>query len=400
MSLLLRVKALAQAIGSDIKAINAKLTGVATGATKNSTDAQLRDRATHTGTQAVGTITGLGSAATRNVGTANGNIMEVGAFGIGKNLPINFHPAKVPTTIAEAAESRFGRFEPAYRGIPTFTPYVQLSGYSLWGRIFVTGMQVGNLQAFIEGGHLASNKEGQVEELMHTGNTLNIGKAAVTARSAMGLFTDASGVVTDGSGRISNDMSSFLSSLTYAQMKTKLGVPTWDEVIGKPATYPSNWDNVASKPEQATRWPTWDEVTGKPDVGGGGGGFTTAPVYVPAFNLDPVDAIDHGVSAPAIVSPSKKVGFFATDSKVVLFNTTTSPHGDGDSANVEVSPAVVQMTAENSVAGIFAGIFITSEGIIISGITNTDGDIVSTTDTGSVSLQDLAARVAALEARS
>ena len=43
-----------------------KLDGIATGATANSTDAQLRDRATHTGTQTVNTITGLGSLATKS----------------------------------------------------------------------------------------------------------------------------------------------------------------------------------------------------------------------------------------------------------------------------------------------------------------------------------------------
>lgn len=43
-----------------------KLNGVASGATANATDAQLRDRSTHTGTQAHTTITGLGTAATQN----------------------------------------------------------------------------------------------------------------------------------------------------------------------------------------------------------------------------------------------------------------------------------------------------------------------------------------------
>lgn len=41
-----------------------KLSGVAAGATANATDAQLRDRSTHTGTQAAGTITGLATVAT------------------------------------------------------------------------------------------------------------------------------------------------------------------------------------------------------------------------------------------------------------------------------------------------------------------------------------------------
>lgn len=39
-----------------------KLGGVATGATKNATDAQLRDRTTHTGSQTVSTVTGLQAA--------------------------------------------------------------------------------------------------------------------------------------------------------------------------------------------------------------------------------------------------------------------------------------------------------------------------------------------------
>lgn len=41
-----------------------KLDGIASGATANATDAQLRDRSTHTGTQPVGTITGLAAIAT------------------------------------------------------------------------------------------------------------------------------------------------------------------------------------------------------------------------------------------------------------------------------------------------------------------------------------------------
>jgi hypothetical protein len=49
----------------------AKLDGIATGATANQTDAHLLSRANHTGTQAVGTITGLGTLATQS-GTFSG----------------------------------------------------------------------------------------------------------------------------------------------------------------------------------------------------------------------------------------------------------------------------------------------------------------------------------------
>jgi hypothetical protein len=47
-----------------------KLAGIATGATANATDAQLRDRSTHTGTQAAGTITGLAASATTDTTSA------------------------------------------------------------------------------------------------------------------------------------------------------------------------------------------------------------------------------------------------------------------------------------------------------------------------------------------
>lgn len=43
-------------------ALKSKLDGVATGATKNATDAQLRNRSSHTGTQAISTVSGLQTA--------------------------------------------------------------------------------------------------------------------------------------------------------------------------------------------------------------------------------------------------------------------------------------------------------------------------------------------------
>jgi hypothetical protein len=64
-----------------------KLSGIATGATANSTDAQLRDRSTHTGQDQISDVSGLqsalnlkantadlGNSATRNVGTTTGTV--------------------------------------------------------------------------------------------------------------------------------------------------------------------------------------------------------------------------------------------------------------------------------------------------------------------------------------
>lgn len=50
-------------------AMKTKLDGIATGATANATDAQLRDRATHTGSQAISTVSGLQTALDGKIST-------------------------------------------------------------------------------------------------------------------------------------------------------------------------------------------------------------------------------------------------------------------------------------------------------------------------------------------
>lgn len=54
--------------GRNMPADGSKLDGIAPNATANATDAQLRDRATHTGSQAIATITGLQTALDGKVG--------------------------------------------------------------------------------------------------------------------------------------------------------------------------------------------------------------------------------------------------------------------------------------------------------------------------------------------
>ena len=92
------------AAGSMSAADKTKLNGVATGATANATDADLRDRATHTGTQAVGTITGLatiatsGSATDLSAGTvpsARLSTKAVGGLGAGSGVAITATAASI-----------------------------------------------------------------------------------------------------------------------------------------------------------------------------------------------------------------------------------------------------------------------------------------------------------------
>ena len=67
-------------------AYKTKVDGIATGATVNATDAALRARASHTGTQAVSTITGLSDAATTTVATIRAGTT---AADVGLNLVQN-----------------------------------------------------------------------------------------------------------------------------------------------------------------------------------------------------------------------------------------------------------------------------------------------------------------------
>ena len=70
-----------------------KLSGIATGATANQTDAYLLNRANHTGTQTLSTISDAGTAASATLTTSNtdttvGRVLRVGDYGNGLCLPI------------------------------------------------------------------------------------------------------------------------------------------------------------------------------------------------------------------------------------------------------------------------------------------------------------------------
>lgn len=89
-------------------AMKTKLDGIATGATANDSDAQLRDRSTHTGTQAISTVSGLqaaldGKLATSARGVANG-VASLDANGL---IPPMQLPSYVDDVLEYAATSNF-----------------------------------------------------------------------------------------------------------------------------------------------------------------------------------------------------------------------------------------------------------------------------------------------------
>lgn len=76
-----------------------KLNGVASGATANATDSQLRDRSTHTGTQAISTVSGLQSALDGKaaVGSVAGADLGVASAGSAATAARSDHVHKLPT---------------------------------------------------------------------------------------------------------------------------------------------------------------------------------------------------------------------------------------------------------------------------------------------------------------
>ncbi|MDI6033977.1 hypothetical protein QLS91_12925, partial [Flavobacterium sp. LB2P84] len=86
-----------------------KLDGIATGATANSTDAQLRDRTTHTGAQAIATVTGLQPALDAKVDKVTGkSLLSDAEIARLATLANYTHPTNhSPSIITQDASNRF-----------------------------------------------------------------------------------------------------------------------------------------------------------------------------------------------------------------------------------------------------------------------------------------------------
>lgn len=260
MSLLLRVKALAEAVGADIKALaNGKV---------NNNDPRLSDSrewSEETVTQAEAEA-GVSSArkaftvqrvwqainawwqlvtsgfgrnfiaasneqAARNVlqltypATAptvgdGAEVMRTGAGGWLGQGGVSVTPLSYPTSVADITNlTKTIRSEAMDNGVDAYAAGIHFSTADTWGRLRVAYL---GSRAWIQGGSPTTGL-GWTVELYHSANMLNIGTTAASARPALNLFADASGVMTDGPGQLSNDMSSFLSSMTFDEMAQKVG---------------------------------------------------------------------------------------------------------------------------------------------------------------------------------
>lgn len=140
------------------------------------------------------TALGLGTAATRNVGTSSGNVMEVGAGGwLGRAASdsyIDGYPQNIDQNI-----SQIYRREGADVSIPSFSyaASIHFAVSDTWGRLRV---HYAAPRAWIQGG-TASAGTGWTVELIHTGNILTTTGQSSQYPMTQKAVTDAINGVSD-----------------------------------------------------------------------------------------------------------------------------------------------------------------------------------------------------------
>ncbi|WP_278445260.1 hypothetical protein [Stutzerimonas kunmingensis] len=165
-------------------AMKTKLDGIATGATANATDAQLRDRATHTGTQAISTVSGLQTALDGKINTSergvSGGVATLDQFA---RIPPSQLPSYVDdvleylTTAAFPATGETGKI---YIAINQGTAANPTRQYRWTGSIYAEiNPSPGTTDALTEGSTNLYFSESRVRNTVLTG--LNLASSAAVA---------------------------------------------------------------------------------------------------------------------------------------------------------------------------------------------------------------------------
>lgn len=349
-----------------------KLSGIASGATKNATDAQLRARASHTGVQAISTVTGLQEGLDSKVDKVVGKELSANDFtnvlktkldglpsGVGGLIPLSAGgtgatsatTARTALQLGNASTHNYGTAvntvmmgndSRANNGQTAFSWGDHASaGYALDESLVRT---IGEGLALVDGkldikfgtvaGTVVEGNDSRVNNGQAAFNRLNIGATAATARTALELGAGATRWPTFA--EVTGKPTSYTpSSHTHpwaqvtGQPAQATRWPTFDEVTDKPATYaPSGhthtWAQVTGQPATATRWPTFAEVTGKPAT------------YAPSGHTHPVSQVtglgtaataNVGVNAGELVIAGTPTAIAALDSRVISPSSLVSDFG-------------------------------------------------------------------------
>lgn len=174
-------------------AMKTKLDGIATGATANATDAQLRDRATHTGAQAISTVSGLQTALDGKINTTergvSGGIPTLDQFA---RIPASQLPSYVDDVLEFATTAQFpatGEGGKIYIAINQGTAANPTRQYRWTGSVYAEiNPSPGTTDALAEGSTNLYFSEHRVRNTVLTGLSLAVSTAVTAADSVLSAF--------------------------------------------------------------------------------------------------------------------------------------------------------------------------------------------------------------------
>jgi hypothetical protein len=174
-------------------AMKTKLDGIATGATANATDAQLRDRSTHTGTQAISTVSGLQTALDGKISTTergvSGGIPTLDAFA---RIPASQLPSYVDDVLEYLTLSAFpatGETGKIYIAINQGTAANPTRQYRWTGSVYAEiNPSPGTTDALTEGSTNLYFNESRVRSTVLTGLSLASSAAVAATDNVLAAF--------------------------------------------------------------------------------------------------------------------------------------------------------------------------------------------------------------------
>lgn len=170
-----------------------KLDGVATGATANASDAQLRDRATHTGSQAISTVTGLQTALDNKINSSergvSGGIATLDQFA---RIPASQLPSYVDDVLEYPTRQDFpttGESGKIYIAINQGTAANPTVWWRWTGTTYVDiPPSPGTTDVLVEGSTNLYFSEHRVRNTVLTGLSLAVSTAVTAADSVLSAF--------------------------------------------------------------------------------------------------------------------------------------------------------------------------------------------------------------------
>lgn len=249
-----------------------KLDGIEDGATKNATDAQLRARSSHTGTQAISTISGLQTA-------LNAKVDKVTGMGLSQESFTAAEKDKL-ADIEAGAQVNVGT-NLAMGGSGNSRTITSSTGNNVSVPVATTSAA----------GFMSTADKSKLNSLSNVnliaGSNISLSGAYpdITISSTNTTYSEISEAeVTTGTASTARAISARRLKFAVDTHGLKIGTTS---TTAKAGNWTPTWSEVSSKPATATRWPSWSEVSSKPTT------------FTPAAHNHSADEIISGVFAYA-----------------------------------------------------------------------------------------------------